>query len=288
MNSELNAICLDAEMTDRGELLELSIFSGDEQEIYHHYFKPRNQKTWRTNIHHITPEMVANEPPASKCAPEIATIVKQADCVIGCAVDNDLGKLSEIGINIADRQRVIDIQLLHFYVSGNRAGDLANLWSLLKLTEEYGVAFSEEEAHGASADTDATLRCFYAIMDRHLGTDSRADKSRTLQKAAELMRLTVAELAKGFILISKTDTGYRLESRYMQPKEKDDTVLITPVDDRFIAEYELRRQLARRAVAPLSRLYRLRASDLDAIRAYRCLHDPARSSLCRALLRTGI
>lgn len=283
----MKAICLDAEMADRGELLELSIFDHTETEIYHQLFKPKRQKTWRTDIHHITPEMVADAPHASACAPQIAAIVKSADVIIGCAIDNDLRALSDVGINTADRQSVVDIQLLHFYLSGGRAGTLFNSMSLLALAEEYGVDFSEEVAHGASADTDATLRCFFAIMDKAVEGDSRADTDKTLSLSADIMSRAVAELAKGYLVLQKLDKGYRVESRYMPPKEKDTTVAILPVDDRHIAEYEIKKLFSRRTIPGMPGTYALRSSDLKAFSSYKCEHNPMRSAMCRALLKSG-
>lgn len=283
----MNAICLDAEMTDRGELLELSVYAHTGEETYHRLFKPQRQRTWRTNIHHITPEMVADAPRASQCSGEIAAIVKRADVIIGCAVDNDLRVLADIGVNVAERQHVVDIQVLHFYLSGGRAGTPCNSASLMALTQEYCVGFTEEAAHGASADTDATLRCFYAIMDRAMGTDSRADADATLARAVEVMRLAGAELAKGYLLLTRLDRGYRLDARYMKPKEKEDTVAVIPVDDRHIAEYELRRMLARRVVPGMVSTYALRPADLRMLQTYRCVHDPVRSEMCRKLLKAG-
>lgn len=283
----MKAICLDAEMTDRGEMLELSVHAHTGEEVYHQLFKPERQRTWRTNIHHITPEMVADAPRASQCAPKIATIVKGADVILGCAVDNDLRVLSDIGVNIADSQTVVDIQQLHFYISGGRAGTPYNSASLMTLTQEYGVEFSEEVAHGASADTDATLRCFYAIMDRELGRDSRADADATLARAAEIMRLAVSELAKGYLMLTRVEKGFRLDSRYMPPKEKEETVAVIAVDDRHIAEYEMRKLLSRRMVPGMISTYALKPADYRMFAGYRCLHDPVRSEMCRKLLKAG-
>lgn len=274
-------------MTDRGELLELSVYAHTGEEIYHQLFKPERQRMWRTNIHHITPDMVADAPRASQCAPKIAAIVKGADVILGCAVDNDLRVLSEIGVNPAGRQEVVDIQQLHFYISGGRAGTPYNSASLMTLTQEYGVEFSEDVAHGASADTDATLRCFYAIMNREMGKDSKEDVGETLSRAVEIMHLAGAELAKGYLILTKVEKGFRLETRYMPPKEKEDTVAVLAVDDRHIAEYEMRKQLSRRLVPGMFSTYSLKPADLRTFAAYRCVHEPVRSEMCRKLLKAG-
>lgn len=282
----LRGICLDAEMADGRELLELSVFDDSETEIYHQLFRP-HRRSWHTDIHHITPQMVADAPRASACAPEIARIVKEADVIVGCAIDNDLRQLSEIGVNLSMRQQVVDIQHLHFYIGGGRGGTLFNMPALLTIAEAYGVEFSSEEAHGATADTRATLRCLYAMMDIYYSANPPAPSGRAdvLADAVRLEGLARAELASGYVVLSKREKGYQIEVKYMEPREKEDTVSVIRVADRYIAEYELRRRFAPRTVPGLARIYRLGAADLRYFRNYTCEHDPARSASCRALSR---
>lgn len=276
-------ICLDAEMADGRELLELSIYDGAEEEVYHSYFNPERED-WDVSLHHITPEMVADSPKAASCAPEIAKIVRESDVVLGCAVQNDLAQLSAIGVTLGERHEVVDIQYLDFYVSGGRADRLYQAASLVSLAEKYGVDYTEEIAHGASADTLATLRVFYAIMDKWFQADSRCDLGRTVSAAVELQRATGDELAKGYVVLHKSDYGYKIVTRHFPPKETEETVAWIAVEDRHIAEYELMRHFSHRQATAQGR-YNLRAADIKYFKSYKCRRDRSRSEMCRAMLR---
>ncbi|MCM1111456.1 MAG: exonuclease domain-containing protein, partial [Clostridium sp.] len=106
----MKIICMDAETTDRGEMLELSVFSFDGSEIYHHYFKPANARRWRTDIHHITPAMVADKPTAARCLPRIQSVIDDATHILGFAVDNDIRILEHSGVRRFERKRVIEVR----------------------------------------------------------------------------------------------------------------------------------------------------------------------------------
>ena len=74
----MNVICLDAEFADNEELLELSAFNLAGEEVYHSYYKPADISDWRTDIHHITPEMVANERNFASCREEVQSLLDDA------------------------------------------------------------------------------------------------------------------------------------------------------------------------------------------------------------------
>ena len=114
----MDIICLDAEFTESEELLELSVFNLDGKEVYHRFFKPEQISEWRTDIHHITPEMVADEPTFAQCREEVQRLLDSAFALTGFAVGNDLRVLTRSGIAGLETKRMIDVKDMYWYLRG--------------------------------------------------------------------------------------------------------------------------------------------------------------------------
>lgn len=286
--NKLNVICLDAEFADNEELLELSVFDLAGREIYHRFFKPELIKDWRTDIHHITPEMVAREKPFSKCRHEVEVLLSRAAAVTGFAVDNDLRVLERGGVNGLDTLKVIDVKDIFWFVRGRKTGlSPFAVPSLLVCAQDLGLDFSEAEAHSASADTQATVRCFNALFSEYSGGRDEDPVSVLHSLEAEMEEAFagfVEESAKGFIRVIKNGPFYKLKfSRTCG--EGAGIVMEVPVTDRHKAEYDLRKMLKKKEVPDKMFLYKLTDANLRQIREYRNVYDAEESAWCKKIVR---
>lgn len=271
----MNLICFDAETTDRGELLELSVYNISGNEIYHSYFKPVNSRRWRTDIHHITPEMVAGAPTAKRELPRLQSLADTATHLLGFAVDNDIRILSNAGVKNLDSKSVIEVRQWYWLCVGREKGDDINGGpGLGAVAAELGVGLSDTEAHSASADTAATLQCFKKLLDIYIesfmpGTGpgeaglpeviSHFEKSyRTARE--EVMRLR----AHGNIYIALTPKGHK----FMRSRPASGLLLELEVEDRYTAELDFHRLFANRRTPGFAPVYNLKPSDLDRFSRY--------------------
>lgn len=165
----MKAICFDIEATDRGEMLELSMFSYPEKkEAYHSYYKPVKSKEWKTTeaIHHITPAMVADAPRFASERSKVQELIDACELIVGFAIDNDLRYLRGAGVNIPEKKPVLDVRDLVYMVKGKEC-DLryGTVPSLSKCAQMAGLDFTEEsDAHSATNDTLATLDLLDALL----------------------------------------------------------------------------------------------------------------------------
>lgn len=294
MENELKYICFDAEMTDRGELLELSIFTIDSNEIYHQYFKPFYQKRWRTDIHHITPEMVKDKPLFSACRRSIQRIVDHCEYVIGFAVDNDIRTLTAEGIKNLDQKRVIEIRDWYWLCIGNDNGvDINGGPGLQSVAPELGIEFGESHAHSASGDTEVTLKCFKALVERfnRRFVDATTLPSPTLDQSLELFEKVYAaarrdfrkQRAKGEFYLVASDKGHKLA----KTAPSGGTIVgHIEIADRFKAEFEIRKKFNKRTVEGDGfGVYRLKDADIQWFKNYTNTFDEEDSEFFKKMLR---
>lgn len=271
-------ICFDAEMTDRGELLELSIYSAQGNEIYHELFKPFSQKRWRTDIHHITPEMVKDKPFFSACRRAVQRIVDYADYVIGFAVDNDIRTLSNEGIKHLEDKHVIEVRNWYWLCRGNEKGvDINSGPGLQMCAPELGVEFGENAAHSASGDTDVTLRCFMALVEefrqRYMADEPAPEKledvlERFEQEYAKARWKFREEKARGALHLVKLPDGTFKLAKSASGVENAKSVASVEVADRYKAEFEMRTHFQKRQTAGRIGVYKLRDADIQWFEAY--------------------
>lgn len=287
--SNLNVICLDAEFADNEELLELSVYDLTGREIYHRFYRPELIKDWRTDIHHITPDMVAGEKTFSKCRYEVESILAKASVVTGFAVDNDLRVLERGGVsNIAD-MKVIDVRDIYWFVRGRKEGiNPYSVPSLLTCANSLGLDFSEQEAHSASADTEATVRCFNALLKEYAGNseDLTTDLLLSLEKdIKEAFAVFVEESARGYIRVVRNGPFYKIKFTSVSVEDTKGFILDVPVNDRHKAEYEIRKMLKKKEVPDKMFLYKLTEANLKQIQNYKNEYDAEESAWCKKVVR---
>lgn len=287
----MEIICLDAEFTETEELLELSIYNLEGEEIYHRFYKPENITDWRTEIHHITPEMVADEEPFSKRRGEVQHLFDSAVAVTGFAVDNDLRVLSRSGITGTETKRVIDVKDMYWYMRGIKEEmNPFSVPSLLICANALGLEFKEEEAHSASADTEATLRVFHLLFNEFKEVeggeidDEEAVDMFTVKIERAKARF-VEETAKGFVKVYKQGDTYKIKYSHKRDDEPKGLIAEIEVADRYKAEYEIRKLLKKKELPDKWGIYRLTPRLLEDLKEYKNTYDAEESAWCKKIVR---
>lgn len=284
----MNIICLDAEFTETEELLELSMFNIEGDEIYHSYYRPEKSRKWRTDIHHITPEMVAGCPTFSQCREEVERMLADADIITGFAVGNDLRVLTHSGIREVINDKVLDVRDMFWLMHGQDTMSPFSVPSLLVCSNRLGLDFGESEAHSASVDTEFTLKCFRILYDEYAAKSSLPMEEVLKAMAtdiAEAIAGFVEESAAGFVRVFKVGDVYKL--KYSRNIENDGVkpMLEVAVADRYKAEYELRKLLKKKEVPDKFSTYRLNSASIDVIKNYSNAYDAEESAWCKKIIR---
>lgn len=285
----MNIICLDAEFADNEELLELSMFNAAGEEVYHSYYRPEKITNWRTDIHHITPEMVKNERTFADCRKEVGEMLASAFAVTGFAVDNDLRVLAHSYVEGMDEIRVIDVKDMFWYLRGRAEGmSPFAVPSLLVCANALGLEFAEEEAHSASADTEATLKCFRLLCDEFAGMEQCGEEEiidRFAQHIMEAKAEFVKEQSRGYVKVYSMGPLHKLKFGHQPDVDRRNLLMEVEVADRYKAEYELRKLLKKKEVPDKFSVYKLTAKLLQEIGSYRNEYDAEESAWCKKIVR---
>lgn len=286
-------LCFDTETTNHGELLELSVFDLDGNEVYHQYFRPR-AKTWPTDIHHITPEMVAECKRFSSHRKEVGRLLSSARYLLGCALTNDLHTLRRHGIHLDEkRHKIVDIQNWYWLLNDNSDRMDRYQTGLSTIAETYGLAFGDDEmAHSATADTRLTLQCYKALVNNFEQTYPAAGQSeftisteteecaKVLSRIDDLqdryqteydraMHIYRMKNLSGFISVLNRPQGYSVKYTRFEPKDAENVVFSIPVTDRVKAEIDLRKHFEPIQVKGFTGFYEMKDSDFEYIKSYR-------------------
>lgn len=273
-------LCFDTETTNHGELLELSIFDQDGNEVFHQYFRPRAD-SWPTHIHHISPEMVSQSKRFSAWRHEVERILNSTDHLVGCALSNDLHTLHRYGVNLHGRHKVLDIQNLYWLLHDTSERHEKYQTGLAAIAAHYGLDFGEEQAHSASADTKLTLNCFKRLAENVVKTYGEENCEEEItdewlkklggiysKKYAEAMQEFRMHGAAGFVNVVKREQGYSIKSSRFEPDNVEKYVLSVAVNDRDAAEKELREHFSHRQLKGFTGIFDFKPQDYDYIRNY--------------------
>lgn len=284
----MDIICLDAEFADNEELLELSMFDLSGREIYHEFYMPEKIHSWRTDIHHITPEMVADKPSFRDVRDDVQKLLDNAFALTGFAVDNDLRVLSRSGISGLEERRVIDVKDMFWLLKGCRSGmSPFSVPSLISCANALGIEFGEDTAHSASADTEVTLKCFNILFSQFAGDGEDHEKlvDCFIDNINEAKAQFVEESAKGSVKVYKHKEFYKLHFGRKSDEEEKGIVLEVEVADRYKAEYELKKLLKKKEVPDKWNVYKLTPKLLDEIKKYSNEYNAEDSAWCKKVLR---
>lgn len=195
-------VVLDTETTgidpDKDEILSLSIVDGNGSVLFDSLIKPQERQRWpnATKVNGIKPSDVKDKPTIAEFRNEISEIMNNALLVVGYNVDFDLDflRVAIPGIRIAEKFDVMKEFAPIHGVWNERFQDYK--WA--KLTEcakHYG--YGEFDAHSALADTQATLFCFYALLDdQQYISDRNASEHFNAQLEKERLERERADAAK--------------------------------------------------------------------------------------------
>lgn len=289
----MNLICFDAEMADgiNHELLELSVFDGSMNEVYHQYFKPRVTTEWKGSerVHHITPAMVSGEPHFDECLAEIQAVADGADCIAGFAVENDIFALEYSGVTGLRDKLKVDVRELFWAYCGNPCGmSLDSIPGLVTCAERLGVEFSEADAHSASADTAATLRCLEALRSK--AADASGGEVPDLSDMVAFCERSKYDYrrshAQGWAYIMRSSRGgYKLRFKAEDDADPAMVVMKKKVNDRHVACYDLHNMFDKKASGRLGGALDLSAADMRKFENYSNEYDEEKSAYCKSAMR---
>ncbi len=170
-NSLKEIICFDTETTGIGpkaEILQLSIMDGTEKVLFDEYFCPRRACRWpeAERVHHITPEMVSGLKTIDFHSKRIMDILNSARIYVGYNINFDIRMLENEGFPATPFHRegvqLFDVMRIFAPIYGQKCRN-RNTHRMQKLetcAKYYQYDWGEEKAHGALADTRATLHCY--------------------------------------------------------------------------------------------------------------------------------
>ena len=151
----------------KGErIIEISMIKVDSDkweapwEVYDRRCNPRRGiQPGATAVHHITNEMLEDEPYFEDIADEILTFVEGTDVLIAHNMNFDgpflASELDRIGKDVAGSP-----QLFCTMENGRWATAIGKFPNLGELCFACGVSYDPEAAHAASYDTDRMMLCF--------------------------------------------------------------------------------------------------------------------------------
>lgn len=162
-----STICFDTETTgldpEENGIVDLAILSGDGKVLFNHRLNPGNVKwTWRaSSVNKIFEEDVKDELTIDECRPILQFIFRNAKTIIGYNTEFDLHFLEAAGIKWRDDAEIVDVMKEYARVVGDWDDYHGNYryQKLTKCADAYGYEW-QGEAHGALADTMATLYCY--------------------------------------------------------------------------------------------------------------------------------
>jgi len=282
-------LCFDTETTNHGELLELSIFDIHGRELYHQYFRPK-AKTWPSDIHHITPDMVADCKRFAAYRNEISRIISKARFFVGCALSNDLTNLRRHGVTIEpNRHTIIETQNWYWLLNDTSDRKNKNQTGLAAMAEAYDVSFGDTGPHSATADTCTTLEVFHRLArhfdhrypdpdavnvfdpsldDASLSEALHALIARFNAAYAEAMHIYRMRNAGGYVCVVRRENGYSIKSHHDLPPDKSKIVLSVPVGDRKRAEVELRQHFEPIQLKGFTGIFDMTEDDFEYVRNY--------------------
>lgn len=282
-------IFFDAEFTSSNELLELSVMNGRGEEIYHHYFKPVKAKKWSSEIHHITPKMVAHEKSFFARLPEIQPIFDRAQILAGFAVDNDIKILKYHGVKGLDEKEKLDIREFFWLIKGEETGrGLDNMPGLVSSAEHLGIEFDKDEAHSADVDTLLTFRCYEILKSLQEEKEGPTTPRQIIRKIEEAKNDHYKQKAKGIVRVYKNREGnhiFHFNQSDAPAASSHELLFEMAVENRFKAEYDLRKRFKKRMHPKAPYVYRLTPQDLEKIREYKNIYNKEEADNYRLLMK---
>ena len=167
-------LCVDVETTgvdpSHDEIVQIGIIRGDGEVLASHYIRPERHVDWPAaqRVHGITPATVAGCPPLTHFARKLQSYFAGARLVVGYNVSFDLAFLRAAGI-LHESVPTFDVMREFAPVAG-RWDPVRRRYAWVSL--EYCARYYSfhGRAHDALEDAQATLWCFWSMLERGGGS----------------------------------------------------------------------------------------------------------------------
>lgn len=237
-----NCICFDAEFARGMEMLELSIVDMRGHTMYQQRFKPRRYRTWDSDIHHITPAMVATAPSFAACRRRIQAIIDNCSYIVGFAVrENDISKMKRQYVQGLDSKQVLELRDWFWVCHGRHHGlDYLQGISLKLCCEQLGMEHDDGKAHSAAYDAAVTLECFKLLFDRFISIYGNGRKYLSFADVVTHFRSIFKkykyeydlERAAGYCAIVRAGDEFLLKATREKPDACEQTIACIAMYDR--------------------------------------------------------
>ena len=264
------------------ELIELSIMNAAHQEVFYSRFKPATLSKWDTKIHHISPSMVANEPPFSQLKSRVQSLFNSARYIVGFSLIDDFKAVGNVGIVNLDKKTKVELRHLYWLCIG-RHEDITFYSGpgLSACAERLGIRIDKDAVHSANGDTRVTLDLFFALLKLFAsqeGIDMPQADTREFIDVVELSLKRISEakidydreMAKGFIHVIEAESEpgcYRFVPSIDEHRENNDEIITIKVNARRRAAFELERRFERQRVLN-SKNFKLSKTDIEEVKRY--------------------
>lgn len=162
-------LVLDTETTglsaEKDDILQISMINGKYDTVLNTYCKNVKKSEWpeAMKVNGITPEMVANELPASDYKSVVQHAIDDADIIVHYNGQFDLKFLAEIGVTVPEDKKQFDVMTAFMPIYGERFGN--GNFKRKKLVDAAKYFKYKFNAHDSLEDCKATLYCYYKIVN---------------------------------------------------------------------------------------------------------------------------
>lgn len=177
-------IVLDTETTgtkpSSDEILSLTIIDLDGTVLFDELVRPERRKRWpkAQEVNGITPAMVADRKTLAEHGDFLRELWKNVDLVVGYNVSFDTGFLYASGLSLSQHVPEYDV-MREFAPIWGKWDDYHEDWRWAKLADcakYYDIG--DFDAHTSLGDTEATRRCFLALLDDKERRNEEYDKEQ--------------------------------------------------------------------------------------------------------------
>ena len=181
-------IVLDTETTgtkpSNDEILSLTIIALDGTVLFDELVRPERRKRWpkAQEVNGITPAMVADRKTLAEHGDFLRELWKNVDLVVGYNVGFDTGFLYASGLSLSPHVPEYDVMREFAPICG-KWDDYHEDWKWVKLAacaKYYDIG--DFDAHTSLGDTEATRRCFLALLDDKERRNEEFDREHAYDK----------------------------------------------------------------------------------------------------------
>lgn len=286
-------IAVDAEFAEGIEMLELSVIDAHASLIYNSRFKPRTLRRWRSDIHGITPAMVAGCPSFADCRSQVQSLFDRASYVVGFAVDeNDLEHLRREGIAIDSRLVVLELRDWFWLIYGRHNGcDYRQGINLEFCCQSLGIDITEGTLHSAAFDAEISLRAFDTLLRRFVESNNYIDLpfDAVVEKFFDEYRPAKdaydREQAAGWCSIFRTADRYIMKFNRQAPVSSAGLVASVHVADRKKANVDMSQRFLKKVFDGSFKFDHLSQRNLDFFNSYKNEYSPESHDFNNALIK---